>query len=216
MSKVLPAYRGTRATKAKQQAVEKGQHPVPEQPVIADYLRGQIPRRRFVEMVGEKTFHAVWEKLAASIQEMTQRAKQRSAKESMGEDEAANLAIIGVANSFVVWNLPDSYGAGPLERVRIVNDSIWVFPLVLTSPGYGIVGEVGHIAVDIQRGEVVGCTPLDTVQQRGRKCHEQRKAKIEAAFGRHVVDGSSSYASNRTKGMQLFPLSAKAHGEGGH
>lgn len=181
MSKVSPADRGTRAVKAKQWNVEDGQYPVPEHPLIADYLRGKIPRRRFVGMVGEKTFHAVWEKLATSLQEMTQKAKQRSAKAPM-EDEAANLAITGVANSFVLWNLPDSYGAGPLERVRVVNDSIWVFPLVLTSPGYGIVGEVGHIAVDIQRGEVVGCTPLDTVQQRGRKCYERHKEKIETAF----------------------------------
>lgn len=181
MSKVLPANRGTRALKANQRNVEDRQHPVPKQPIIADYLRGKIPRRRFVGMVGEKTFHVVWEKLATAIQEITQRAKPRLAKVSI-EDESANLAILGVANSFVLWNLPDSYGAGPLERVRVVDDSIWVFPLVLTSPGYGIVGEVGHIAVDIQRGEVVGCTPLDTVQQRGRKCHERHKEKIEAAF----------------------------------
>jgi len=181
MRQVSPADRGTRVTKAKQQTVEKEQCPVPEQPIVADYLRGKIPRRRFVGMVGEKTFSLVWAKLAASIQEMTQRAKQRSAK-APTESEAANLAIIGVANSFVLWNLPDSYGAGPLERVQVVNDSIWVFPLVLTSPGYGIVGEVGHIAVDIQRGEVVGCTPLDTVQQRGRKCYERHKEKIGAAF----------------------------------
>ena len=181
MSKVLPADRGTRATKVKQRNVEDGQSPVSEQPIIADYLRGKIPRRRFAGMVGEKTFHAVWEKLIASIQGITQKAKQRLAKASM-EDEAANLAIIGVANSFVLWNLPDSYGVGPLERVRVVNDSIWVSPLVLTSPGYGIVGEVGQIAVDIQKGEVVGCTPLDTVQQRGRKCYERYKEKTEAAF----------------------------------
>jgi len=181
MSKVLPADRGTRAPKAKQRNVEGRQYPVPEQPIIADYLRGNIPRRRFVGMVGEKTFHAIWEKLAVFIQEMTQIAEQKSVKASM-EDESTNLAIMGVVNSFVLWNLPDSYGAGPLERVRVVDDSLWVFPLVLTSPGYGIVGEVGHMAVDIQRGEVVGCTPLDTVQQRGRKCHERHKEKIAAAF----------------------------------
>jgi hypothetical protein len=181
MSKVLPADRGTRAPKAKQQNVEDRPYPVPKQPIIADYLRGKIPHRRFVGMVGEKTFHAVWEKLAASIQEITQKAKQRLAKASI-EDESANLAITGLANSFVLWNLPDSYGAGPLERVRVVDDSLWIFPLVLTSPGYGIVGEVGHVAVDIQRGEVVGCTPLDMVQQRGRKCYERHKEKIEAAF----------------------------------
>jgi len=181
MSRVSSADRETRATKAKQQTLEKGQYPVPGQPIITDYLCGRIPRRRFVGMVGDKTFHVVWEKLAAAIQEMTQRAKQGLAKASM-EDESASLASLGVVNSFVLWNLPDSYGVGPLERVRVVNDSIWVFPLVLTSPGYGIVGEVGHIAVDIQRGKVVGCTPLDMVQQHGRQCYERHQEKIEAAF----------------------------------
>lgn len=187
MSKVLLADRETRATKAKQQTLEKGQYPVPEQPIIADYLRGQIPRRRFVGMVGEKTFHVVWKKLAAAIQEMTQRAKQRSAKAPM-EEEVANLAILGVVNSFVLWSLPDSYGVGPLERARVVNDSLWVFPLVLTSPGYGIVGEVGHIAVDIQRGEIVGCTPLDMVQQRGRKCYERHHARCRGSEGLPAED----------------------------
>jgi hypothetical protein len=149
--------------------------------MTADYLRGKIPRRRFVGIVGEKIFDAIWERLAACIQEITRKAKQRPVK-APREDEPTSLAIMGVANSFLLWNLPDSYGAGPIERVRVVDDSIWVFPIVLTSPGYGIVGEVGHIAVDIPKEQVIGCTPLDTVQQRGRKCYERHKEEIEAAF----------------------------------
>ena len=132
-------------------------------------------------MVGEKTFRATWERLAASVQELAQRAKQRVITATR-EAESSSLSILGVANSFLLWNLPDSYGAGPLERVRIVENFVWVFPIVLTSPGYGIVGEVGYIALDIERAQVVGCTPVETVQQRGRKCYERHKEEIEAAF----------------------------------
>lgn len=180
-NKALATVRETSVAKIKRRHAEDRQSPLPEQRVIADYLRGKIPRRRFVEIVGEKTFHALWASLAASIQEMTQKAQQQSVKASR-EDESANLAIMGIANSFLLWNLPDSYGVGPPGRERIVGSSVLIFPVVLTSPGYGIVGEVGSIAVDIQKQQVVGCTLLDTVQQCGRRCYEQHKEKIEAAF----------------------------------
>jgi hypothetical protein len=178
---VLTPDRSTRVTKAKQRNAEARQDPVREQPIIADYLCGKISCRRFTGIVGEKTVHAIWDRLAVSIQELRPRAKQRPRKASQ-EDESTSLAIMGVANSFLLWNLPDSYGAGPLERVRVVDSSVWVFPIVLTSPGYGIVGEVGHIAVDSQKAQIVGCTPLDTVQLRGKKCYGRHKEKIEAAF----------------------------------
>ncbi len=154
---------------------------VPEKPIVADYLRGQIPRRRFAGMVGEKRFHALWERLAAAMDAIAQQAKQGQAKAPM-EDESTCLAMMGLANSFLLWNLPDSYGAGPVDRVRVVDNSIWIFPIVLTSPGYGIVGEVGQIAVDIKRGQIVGCTFPDKVQQHGKKCNEQHKEEIKAAF----------------------------------
>jgi hypothetical protein len=132
-------------------------------------------------MVGEKTFDAVWEKLTASLQKMRSKAKPRAGK-AFREDDSTRLAAMGVANSFLLWNLPDSYGAGPSERVRIIDDTIWIFPIVLTSPGYGVVGEVGHIAVEVQKRQVVGCTPLETVQQRGRHCAQRHEEAIETAF----------------------------------
>lgn len=182
MDKMLTTDRKTRVAKTKRQnRIDNGKYSVPEKSIIADYLRGQIPRRRFAGMVGEKPFHTLWEGLAISIHEIRRKAKQRQAK-APPVDKSTRLAIMGVVNSFLLWNLPDSYGAGPIERVQVVDGYIWVFPIVLTSPGYGIVGEVGHIAVDIKREQVVGCTSLDMVQQHGKECYEQHTEEIEAAF----------------------------------
>jgi hypothetical protein len=181
MRKAVTALRTTRVAKAKRRNVVDEQPPAPKQLLIHDYLRGRIPRRRFANLVGEKTFRRVWEKLAASLQEIRPKTQPPSGR-APTEDDSTRLAIMGVANSFLLWNLPDGYGVGPLERVRTVDDTVWIFPIVLTSPGYGIVGEAGHIAVDRQKGRVVGCTPLETVQQRGRECYQRREEAVETAF----------------------------------
>jgi hypothetical protein len=160
-------------------------HDVPQQPLVADYLRGQIPRKRFIASVGEDTFQQLWQQLAEKLSQIRQSTKrERAADESpaLPPDSENALAVQGVANSFLLWNLPDSYGTAPLERVQVVEGNIWVFPIVLTSPGLGIVGEVGHIAVDSSRLQVVGCTPRAQVTEHGKKFGEKYKAEIEVAF----------------------------------
>jgi hypothetical protein len=180
MSKVLTTAEKTKAMKAKQQNVD-GQRLLLEEPVVVEYLRGEIPRRRFMGMVGEEAFQVIWDELVASIAAMTQKVKRQRAKAPTA-DEPTNLAIMGRANSFILWNFPFLYGAGPINRVRVVDKTIWVFPIVLTSPGYGIVCECGHVAVDVEKDQVIGCTPRDIVIQRGRECEEQKKEELEAAF----------------------------------
>lgn len=180
MSKTLTTVRKTKGAKVKQQSGKDEQYP-PEDTVIAEYLRDKIPRKRFVGMVGKETYQAIGDRLAASIHEMTRKVKYQQTKVPT-DDEATSLAVMGRENSFILWNFPLHYGAGPMNRVRVVDRTIWVFPIVLTSPGYGIVDEVGHIAVDTEKDQIIGCTPVDRATQRGRECEEQKKEELAAAF----------------------------------
>jgi hypothetical protein len=60
---------------------------------------------------------------------------------------------------------------------------------VLTSPGIGIVGEVGHVAVDSSRWQVVGCTPRAQVIKNGRKfakiINSLKSVSARKLFGSH-------------------------------
>jgi hypothetical protein len=56
-----------------------------------------------------------------------------------------------------------------------------VVPVVLTSPGYGIVGFAGVVAID-ESGKVAGSTPLQEVIAAGKRLQEEKCDTIEAAF----------------------------------
>ncbi len=58
----------------------------------------------------------------------------------------------------------------------------WSIPLVLTSPGYGIVGVIGAVMVDLQFGNIVGWTPLVEVHANAVALSGENDAELEAAF----------------------------------
>jgi hypothetical protein len=62
------------------------------------------------------------------------------------------------------------------------NKEIWIVPAYLTSPGYGVVGEVGVVALDAGTREVIGATPRDDVQAAAARLKEEKRHELDAAF----------------------------------
>jgi hypothetical protein len=52
----------------------------------------------------------------------------------------------------------------------------------LTYPKVGIVGEVGMIAIETERENVVGWTPFSEVEALARQLYQEKKNEIEIAF----------------------------------
>jgi hypothetical protein len=59
---------------------------------------------------------------------------------------------------------------------------VWIVPALLTSPGYGVVGEVGLMAIDAASLEVVAATPAEEVRAAGNGLAEAKQDELEAAF----------------------------------
>src|SRR5882762_1467069 len=56
-----------------------------------------------------------------------------------GEAESARIA----ASAYIVGNYPIGFLGGTPQRLTLEGRPFWIVPIVLTSPGYGAVGEVG-------------------------------------------------------------------------
>jgi hypothetical protein len=61
---------------------------------------------------------------------------------------------------------------------------VWIVPALFTSPGYGVVGEVGLVAIDAATREVVGATPAEEVRAAGSRLAEAKRDELETAFRR--------------------------------
>jgi hypothetical protein len=87
------------------------------------------------------------------------------------------------ANAYCLLHYATGYTAGPTPRKLVMQASeLWVFPVLFTSPGYGVVGEVGLVAVDASSGEVVGSTPRHEVIAAATQLREANRDELEAAF----------------------------------
>lgn len=106
------------------------------------------------------------------------RARDASALSAGTTAEAAVIA----ANGHMLLNYVIGLLGGPPHRVSLPGGDLWIVPMVLTSPGYGAVGEVGAIAVDARTGEVVGGTPKEEVVEAIRRLREEKGDALEAAF----------------------------------
>ena len=89
-----------------------------------------------------------------------------------------------VANEHSLLHYAVGYKGSTPRRVTLKNKGVWVVPIVLTSPGYGIVGEVGVVVIDAGTGEVLGATRPEEVRAAGNKVTEEKRAEIDAAFHR--------------------------------
>lgn len=64
------------------------------------------------------------------------------------------------------------------------DQKLWIVPVVLTSPGYGDVGDVGIAAVDGVTGAVVGATGRTEVRAAADALAREKHDELDAAFHR--------------------------------
>lgn len=95
------------------------------------------------------------------------------------------------AQDFVADNLGDLVGVGHPWRMVTALHSTWVVPLVLTSPGYGIVGTVGVVTVDDEFGYIAGWTPINDIRATAERLSLEKERELESAFRSLQADSSS-------------------------
>lgn len=88
------------------------------------------------------------------------------------------------ANAHCLRQYATGFTAGTPRRLSLPDQQLWVFPVLYTSPGYGIVGEVGVVAVDVRSGQVAGSTPRSEVTAAAKRLSEEKRDELEAAFRR--------------------------------
>ncbi len=91
-------------------------------------------------------------------------------------------AALEAANGYIVRHYPFGCLGGTPQRLVGASGELWIIPVVLTSPGYGAVGEVGLIAVDAGTFEVVNGTQRQEVAQAIKRLKEAKRDELEAAF----------------------------------
>ena len=75
---------------------------------------------------------------------------QQTGRKAIRADQAMRAA-----NAYILFHYPTLFTGAIPRRLKLPSADVWVVPIVLTSPGYGIVGEAGPVAVDAHSGEVV-------------------------------------------------------------
>ena len=71
---------------------------------------------------------------------------------------SADAAVIA-ANEYMLLHYVIGLLGGTHYHLSLRDGELWIVPMVLTSPAYGTVGEVGSVAVDASTGNVVGAPP---------------------------------------------------------
>jgi hypothetical protein len=92
--------------------------------------------------------------------------------------------VIVAANEYIVSHYPFGFLAGTPSCLELKDRELWIVPIVLTSPGYGAVGEVGVVAIDPDARHAVGSTPRADVVLAARRLREEKHEELEAAFRR--------------------------------
>src|SRR5437879_1433072 len=70
---------------------------------------------------------------------------------------------VTIANKFAVMNYPLGLLSGACTRLPIHDADVWLVPLMLTTMGLGVVGQVGTVAVDARSGKIVGSTSAEEI-----------------------------------------------------
>ncbi len=91
-------------------------------------------------------------------------------------------AILEAANTYIVQHYPFGCLGGQPHRLILKTGDLWIVPIVLTSPGYGPVGEVGLVGVETQTHQVVGGSHRLEVADRIKRLKETKGDELEAAF----------------------------------
>ena len=93
------------------------------------------------------------------------------------------------ANEYALRHYAVGYTSGTPRRLSLSNVELWIVPVVLTSPGYGVVGEVGVLALDASNGDILGATPREEVLSAGARLAKEKRNELDAAFRRAKTVG---------------------------
>jgi hypothetical protein len=121
-----------------------------------------------------------------------QKAKVEQAQAITGARVMTNrrLRAIGSQTAFVIANeyclrhYAVSYTGGTPCRLALPVGLTWIVPVVFTSAGYGIVGNVGMVVIDAYTREVVGATARGDVLAAGSRLAREKRGELDAAFHR--------------------------------
>lgn len=115
---------------------------------------------------------------------MAVKSARSKARPERGRKTINAEAALIAANSYCLFHFPTLYTGGIPRRLSVPPGEFWIVPIVLTSPGHGIVGEVGVLAVDAKSGNVVGSSTREEVLAAGKHLREEKGDALEAAFRR--------------------------------
>lgn len=102
-------------------------------------------------------------------------------KRAVSPPLTAKQAMIA-ANRYILFHYPTMYTGALPRRLTLPNLDVWAVPIDLTHADHGVVADVGLVAVDVAKGEVVGATPRSEVVAAGKKLRKARHYDLEAAF----------------------------------
>ncbi len=87
-----------------------------------------------------------------------------------------------LANSYCLRHYGIRCSGGTPRRLLLRDSRVWIVPVVFTSPGYGVVGDVGMVAVDAVTCEVIGASPRAEVRAEVARLAEEKRNELDAAF----------------------------------
>ena len=99
-------------------------------------------------------------------------------------------AALRVAEQFIADHLGDQIGAGTPWRVVSPLRSALVIPLVLTSPGYGVVRIVGVLIVDEELSTLTAWTPVEEIMATAARLVREHESERRAVWQRVQVKTS--------------------------
>jgi hypothetical protein len=92
-------------------------------------------------------------------------------------------AVRAAANGHIVPSYPFGCMCGDVRRL-VGEKDCWIASIVFTSPGWGVVGEVGLLAVEARTHRILSGTPRTEVVAAVRELKETHGDALAAAFHR--------------------------------
>src|SRR5262249_24697221 len=86
-------------------------------------------------------------------------SKARPPRKKLSSLKMEREAMLVMAREYCLRTYAVAYTAGEPRLLQLPCGEVWIFPVVMTSPGFGRVGEVGVLAFDRVTGKLLDATP---------------------------------------------------------